>query len=126
MTIDVETYLQQLAKGKNKLGTWETEIFQLFHAKASYQDIVNYLLQNNVNASKTEVHRFIHRKKRRHLLAINPAREVQSDNPGVGGQPGKTAMGGAERAESEKPRQEGSRLPKFSWRQSREKDKPEW
>lgn len=125
MTIDVETYLQQLAKGKNKLDTWEGDIFQLFHAKTSYQNIVDYLLQNNVAASKAEVHRFIHRKKRRHLLATNPAGGVRSDHPATGGQPDKTVKDDAGRAEAEKPQQEGSR-PKFSWRQIREQDKPEW
>jgi hypothetical protein len=133
MTIDVETYLQQLAKGKSKLGAWEKEIFQLFHAKTSYQNIVDYLRQNHVHASKAEVYRFIHRIKRQHLLATNPAcgvrsdtGGVRSDTPAMGGQPGKTATAGAGRAESEKPRQEDSRLPKFSWRQIRERDTPEW
>jgi IS30 family transposase len=126
MTIDVETYLQHLDKGKSKLDTWEKEIFQLFHAQLSYQNIVDYLQQNNVHASTAEVYRYIHRKKRRHLLAINPAGGVQSDNPGVGRQAGKTEKDGAGRAEPANLRQEGSGLPKFSWRQSREKDKPEW
>lgn len=126
MTIDVETYLQQLAKGKNKLDTWETEIFQLFHAKASYQDIVNYLSQNNVATTKAEIHRFIHRKKRRHLLTINPAGEVQSENPGTGDQSTQTGMDGARLKEHGNPGREGAGLPKFNWRQSRDKDKPEW
>jgi len=121
MAIDVATYLKQLEKKKGKLGRWEAEIFQLLYAKASYQDIAEYLKLNETNATKMEVYRFIHRKKRRHLLNINTTGNVTSENhsSAQGTNKGKTG-------DIPSKHQEDSGMPKFNWRQDRKKDKPKW
>jgi IS30 family transposase len=127
MTVDVATYLEQLEKNKGKLGRWEAEIFQLFRAKASYQHIANYLQLNNVKVTKEEVYRFIHRKKRRHLLNVNAPLESPPENiknvQEIGGEEPKAAT--PPKPQENQPL-EGSVMPKFNWRQNREKDKPKW
>lgn len=127
MTVDVDTYLAQLAGAMGKLAMWEAEIFQLYRARVSYQKIATFLALNGVKATKMEVYRFIHRKKRIHLLQgevdppakqtatqtnCNPEIDSGSRMPSITHEP--------EKAEDR------SQLPKFSWSKNRAKDKPTW
>ena len=125
MAVDVATYLAQLDDKKGKLERWETDIFQLHHAGVSYQNIAEFLKLNGSESTKMEVYRFIHRKKRKHLLVSNtviPAEPASSpaNRPAV---PGDLA---------ESPpiltpeHQENQSRPKFKFRESMGKEKTKW
>lgn len=122
MAVNVNEFIEQLDERKGKLERWESDIFALYHANASYEYIATYLRLNGVPAIRMEVYRFIHRKKRKHLH--------QSSTPETA-PPGEIPSQPAAHPEnpvsstSEKQQQETT-LPKFSWRQSRTKDEPKW
>lgn len=124
MAVDVATYLAQLDDKKGKLERWETDIFQLHHAGVSYQNIADFLKLNGAESTKMEVYRFIHRKKRRHLLAGKPvvAAEPASRSKDV---PSPDAP--VESPPVSKPdHQESQSRPKFKFRDSMGKEKTKW
>lgn len=122
MSVDVDKFLGHLTSKHGKLERWERDIFKLHRAQISYQGIAEYLNANGVKASKMEVYRFIHRKKRAHLRGDCAANQP-ADISKVAHLPHRTAPGDAPDGESPQP---GTDLPKFSWRQSRAKDEPKW
>jgi hypothetical protein len=128
MSVDVKTYLAQLekVKGKGKLGQWEAEIFQLFHAKASYQEIVEFLKLNGVKAVKIEVYRFIHCKKRRHLVNANAATDESLKDVEIIVKSSKEVTMTAPSKLHDVQSLESPGMPKFNWRDNRKKDKPKW
>lgn len=126
MAIDVTTYLRQLDNKEGKLGRWETEIFQLFHARASYQDIADYLQLNDTRASKMEVYRFVHRQKRHHLFHADLSTQARSENMHANAKRVSEINVAKPPMPPQSRPQEDAGMPKFSWRQSRENDKPEW
>ena len=127
MTVDVETYLAQLAGAMGKLAAWEAEIFQLYRARVSYQKIATFLALNGVKATKMEVYRFIHRKKRTHLLQAEGDLPAQQTSTQTNCKPeihsGSEIPGITQEPEQAEDR---SQLPKFSWSKNRAKDKPTW
>lgn len=121
MSVDVEQFLENLSAKNGKFSLWEPDIFKLYRAQVSYQSIAEFLNANGVKATKMEVYRFIHRKKRSHLRG-----DAASTNPAViaaASPQFQTVSGGAHVGG---PPQGGTDLPKFSWRQSRTKDEPKW
>lgn len=125
MAVDVATYLAQLDDKKGKLERWEIDIFQLHHAGVSYQNIADFLKLNGAESTKMEVYRFIHRKKRRHLLAGKPAvpaesTQARSETAALQGTP-------PEPAPDQKPEhQDTPSRPKFKFRESMGKEKTKW
>lgn len=128
MAVDVATYLAQLDNKKGKLERWETDIFQLHHAGVSYQNIADFLKLNGAESTKMEVYRFIHRKKRRHLLT------EKAENAG-----GTQAVRKEKKLKPEAPEnpvesklapkpenQEAQSRPKFKFRESMGKEKTKW
>ena len=126
MAIDVTSYLDQRKKKNGKLDQWEAEIFQLFHAGASYQDIVKYLNLNDTSAKKIEVYRFIHRKKRRHLVNINADGETPLENGADASETGKANTAATAPNPQQSSPQEDPARPGFNWRHIRDNDKPTW
>lgn len=127
MTVDVETYLAQLTGGMGKLAAWEAEIFQLYRARVSYQKIATFLALNGVKATKMEVYRFIHRKKRTHLLQAKEDLPAQRTSTPPNCKPEMHSGSGISGVTQEPEQAEDrSQLPKFSWSKNRAKDKPTW
>lgn len=125
MAVDVATYLAQLDDKKGKLERWETDIFQLHHAGVSYQNIADFLKLNGAESNKMEVYRFIHRKKRRHLLVGKPVipAEPESDRKNILSTPDAPV----ESPPISKPdHQENQSRPKFKFRESMGKEKTKW
>lgn len=123
MAVDVATYLAKLEDKKGKLERWETDIFQLHRAGVSYQNITDFLKLNGVESTKMEVYRFIHRKKRRHLLADKPTVEAQTATNETPETPGASPQSApAQKSE----RQDKPVRPKFSFREKMGKDKTNW
>jgi hypothetical protein len=125
MAVDVATYLAKLDDKKGKLERWETDIFQLHRAGVSYQNISDFLKLNGVESTKMEVYRFIHRKKRRHLLVDKPATSIEalpasSESPETPGPPPEPEP------EQKTERQDKPVRPKFSFRERMGKDKTNW
>lgn len=129
--MDVKQFVEQHEGKYGKLNRWETEIFALYRARASYEKIAEFLRMHAVQVSKIEVYRYIHRNKRRHLLqGAPPARQP---NLAPAGMPDsatavqqETAGSDAFTTDEAASQAQGSTLPKFSWQQSRNKDKPKW
>ena len=126
MAVDVATYLAQLDNKKGKLERWETDIFQLHHAGVSYQNIADFLKLNGAESTKMEVYRFIHRKKRRHLLSANapgaPKTDEKQQQKAL-----KEAETSVESMPGPKPEnQESQSRPKFKFRESLGKEKTKW
>jgi len=125
MSVDVATYLAQLDDKKGKLERWETDIFQLHHAGVSYQNIADFLKLNGAESTKMEVYRFIHRKKRRHLLERKPGGSVQSKNERVKAEAQVEAPAESQAVTPVAHQDESSR-PKFKFKGSVAKDKNNW
>lgn len=121
MTVDVDNFLKHLKSRGGKFLRWESDIFKLHQAGVSYERIAEFLNINGVRANKMEVYRFIHRKKRKHLLE-GVAVETGSSDTRRGDQPpiARPVL------ENQKQEQRDGALPKFNWRESRSKDKPKW
>lgn len=126
MAVDVTTYLAQLNGKKGKLERWETDIFQLHHAGVSYQNIAEFLKLNGAESTKMEVYRFIHRKKRKHLLDRKPD-TAAVPNIAASGESAKAPSppepaSSPDSVQAEKP----PSRPKFKFRESMGKDKSKW
>lgn len=125
MAVNVATYLAQLNDQKGKLERWETDIFQLYHAGVSYQNIADFLKLNGAESTKMEVYRFIHRKKRRHLLTGNPVMPVEHESvdrniPSASEIPVESPP----IQQSEHQKKQGR--PKFKFREGMDKEKIKW
>lgn len=120
--MDVKQFVQQHEGKSGKLDCWEAEIFALHRAQVSYEKIADFLRMHAVQVSKIEVYRYIHRNKRRHLLQRTPAVTSTAATALPQERPCSDALA-TDEAASQK---QGSTLPKFSWQQSRTKDKPKW
>jgi hypothetical protein len=125
MSVDVATYLAQLDNKKGKLERWETDIFQLHHAGVSYQNIADFLKLNGAESTKMEVYRFIHRKKRRHLLESKTDKSGESKTERVKAKaPVETPA--EPQAVTPVTHQDESSRPKFKFKGSVAKDKNNW
>jgi len=129
--VDVKQFVQQHEGKGGKLDRWEAEIFALYRAQVSYEKIADFLRMHTVQVSKIEVYRYIHRNKRRHLLQGAPA--ARQPNAASAGMPDsatavqqETPCSDAFTTDEAASQAQGSTLPKFSWQQSRTKDKPKW
>jgi hypothetical protein len=125
MAVDVATYLAQLDDKKGKLERWETDIFQLHHAGVSYQNIADFLKLNGAESTKMEVYRFIHRKKRRHLLVGKPVAPADTEKTRPVA-PEKSSTQPPPSPGEESPPQENPSRPKFKFRKGMDKDKTNW
>lgn len=131
LVVDVNQFVEQLDEKKGKLARWEAEIFALHHAQVSYEKIADFLRLQAVQVCRIEVYRYIHRNKRRHLLQGNPAAKTPVVTPAVPPQPGTATL--HEAPCSDAPSTDGTAsqpqdntLPRFSWQESRSRDKPKW
>jgi len=129
--VDVKQFVQQYEGKSGKLDRWEAEIFLLYRAQVSYEKIADFLRMHAVQVSKIEVYRYIHRNKRRHLLQGAPA--ARQPNVAPAGMPDsatavqqETPCSDAFTTDEASSQAQGSTLPRFSWLQSRTKDKPKW
>ncbi|NHZ99037.1 hypothetical protein [Massilia sp. CCM 8734] len=124
MTVDIANYFAQLNDKKGKLERWETDIFQLHHAGVSYQNIADFLKLNGSESTKMEVYRFIHRKKRRHLLVDKPV--IPTEQESVRRSIPSTSEAPVESAVPKPDHQENQSRPKFKFRESMGKEKAKW
>jgi len=121
MTVNADNFLEHLKNRGGKFDLWEADIFKLHHAGVSYERIAEFLSVNDVKANKMEVYRFIHRKKRKHLLGGEQAQtKSRIDQPANHPQLPKQAL------EHQPQEQRDGTLPRFNWRESRSKEKPKW
>lgn len=121
MTVSADNFLEQLKCRSGKLVHWEGDIFKLHRAGVSYERIAEFLEINGVKANKMEVYRFIHRKKRRHLLGgVNVETNPREDQQGINTPLPQQAL------EKQPQEQRDGARPKFNWRESRSKEKPKW
>lgn len=122
MGIDVQKFIAELPeREKGKLVAWESAIFELLAARVTYGAVVEFLSQNGVKANRMEVHSFVHRKKRRHLLDALPAK----GHDRTAGQISRSAQGGQatpasalQEGANDVPEDKAGRqheLPKFDW-----------
>ena len=124
--MDVKQFIEQRDEKKGKLARWEAEIFALHGARMSYEKIAEFLRSHAVHVCRIEVYRYIHRNKRRHLLQGSPA-ATQGVTPDTGnGAREAPPRSDAPTINAAASQAQAGTLPKFSWQQSRTKDKPKW
>jgi hypothetical protein len=91
---DVEAFARSVARGRGgQLVQWEAEIFHLLALAVSYRNICRFLSERGTTVSAPGLHKFVHAKKRAHLLAqittrqsaggapaTSPSRPTEGDN----------------------------------------------
>lgn len=121
MTVNADNFLEHLKSRGGKFVLWEADIFKLHRAGVSYERIAEFLNINGVKANKMEVYRFIHRKKRKHLLGgVTAENNPRNEHQGI-----KTPLAQLVLENQQQEQRDGT-LPKFNWRESRSKEKPKW
>src|ERR1035437_7025741 len=150
---DVKSFItnyKNSPRAKGKLDPWESEIFELVHAKIPQVKIVEWLNQQGVTVTPPEIHLFIHRKKRAALLnpiettpplespakaaddPAPPASKKQSNAAEVAPSVSPVPMAaekpapGVQAMAKDEPEKEPVRqhaLPKFDWQALKEKTK---
>ena len=124
--MDVKQFIEQRHEKKGKLARWEAEIFELHRGRMSYEKIAEFLRSHAVQVCRIEVYRYIHRNKRRHLLQ-GPLATTLGVTPDSGSAARQVPpCSDAPATDTAASQAQAGTLPKFSWQQSRTKDKPTW